>query len=111
MAEESRASRIRALNDTLRCRHVGGRIVFTTGIVALGSEMLARILAAVATFDVFSPDNDPYGEHDCATMTVLGQRIFWKIDYYDRDYEMASPDPSDPEVTLRVLTVMLAEEY
>ena len=111
MAEECKTSCIRALNDTLRCRHVGGRIVFTRGIFALGSETLARMLAAIANFHAFSPDNDPYGEHDCAAMTVLGQRIIWKIDYYDRDFEIASPDPSNPEVTLRVLTVMLAEEY
>ena len=69
------------------------------------------MLAAVARFDNFTEDNDPWGEHDCAVLTVDGRRIIFKIDYYDRNLAYHSPDASDPAVTQRVLTVMLAEEY
>lgn len=62
-------------------------------------------------FDAFSPDNDPYGEHDFGAVEIAGQRVFCKIDYYDTALEYGSPDPSDPAVTTRVLTVMLASEY
>ena len=47
----------------------------------------------------------------CGVMEVDGHRLIWKIDYYDRSRICHSPDAADPKVTVRVLTVMLAEEY
>jgi hypothetical protein len=35
----------------------------------------------------------------------------FKIDYYDKGLSFHSPDPADPTVTERIITVMLAEEY
>ena len=37
--------------------------------------------------------------------------IFFKIDYYDADLLNLSPDPANPALTCRVMTIMLAEEY
>jgi hypothetical protein len=85
--------------------------MITSGIEALGTAALARILAAVAGFDAFTADNDPHGEHDCAILTVDGIRVLFKIDYFDCDLTDHSPDPSDPSVTRRVMTVMRADEY
>jgi hypothetical protein len=113
MSEHSplKIARIRELNDQLRREQVGGRIVITPGVATLGTEEMCRVLAAVAAFDNFTEDNDPWGEHDCAVLTVGGRRIIFKIDYFDRQLVHHSPDASDPAVTTRVLTVMLAEEY
>jgi hypothetical protein len=108
---EAKTARIRALNDALRRCGRGGRIMMTAGIDALGSEKRARVLRAVAAFDNFNEDNDPYGEHDCATLRVAHIHVLFKIDHYDLELRFHSPDPSDPTVTQRVLTVMLAEEY
>jgi hypothetical protein len=52
-------------------------------------------------------------EHDFGSFDCEGQRIFWKIDYYDRasfgtGCDMGSDDPTDPAKTLRILTIMLA---
>jgi hypothetical protein len=106
-----KAARIRERNDQLRRKAIGGRVVITPGIQALGADDLRAVLLAVARFDDFTDDNDPWGEHDCATLTINGRRLMFKIDYYDRDLAYHSPDASDPAVTERVMTVMLAEEY
>ncbi|MDA9136454.1 DUF3768 domain-containing protein [Ascidiaceihabitans sp.] len=84
-------------------------MIITVGVKAL--EDVDAILRQVQLFDAFTPDNDPYGEHDFGAIRYQGQTIFWKIDYYDLDLQMHSPDPSDETVTARVLTIMLAEEY
>jgi hypothetical protein len=104
-------ARIRALNDQLRRSGRGGRVMITSGIEALGATSVARIMAAVAAFDAFTGDNDPYAEHDCAILTVDGVRVLFKLDYFDSNLAYHSPDPTDPKVTERVLTIMLAEEY
>jgi hypothetical protein len=103
--------RIAALNDILRRSLAGGTLVLTAGIVALGRERQQTILAAVAAFDSFDPDNDPYGERDFGALEAAGERVFFKIDYFDPSLACASRDPADPSVTNRVLTVMLAGEY
>jgi hypothetical protein len=111
MRDILKTARTRALNDALRRCGRGGRIMITAGLEARGSEKIARMLAAVAAFDNFTDDNDPYGEHDCAILSVDGIQVLFKIDYFDRDLAFHSSDPSDPAVTERVMTVMLAEEY
>ena len=83
----------------------------TAGVIALGQARQLTILEAVASFNTFDEDIDPYGEHDFGALDVEGERLFWKIDYYDRSLSAHSPDPADPSVTTRVLTIMLAEEY
>lgn len=109
---EGTVAAIRDLNDRFRRGEVpGGRIVVTRSIQALGSQHLETILRAVREFEDFSPENDPWREHDFGALTVEGVQIFWKIDYYDLGCHLASPDPSDPAVTTRVLTIMRAEDY
>jgi len=108
---QSPANRVRALNDAFRRTFVGGTVVITAGVEALPSEQRRAILAKVRAFDGFNEDNDPHEEHDFGVVELDNARCFWKIEYYDREMEMLSPDPADPAVTTRVLTVMLADEY
>lgn len=105
------AAAVQALNDAFRRTFVGGRVVVTAGVAALPEEVRVAAFTAVRAFNRFDAGNDPHGEHDFGAVTVSAVRVFWKIDYYDRDLRFGSPEPSDPTVTTRVLTVMLAEEY
>ena len=86
-------------------------LVTTAGVRALGEARQLEILKAVAEFDRFDGDNDPYGEHDFGAVDLGPHRLFWKIDYYDQALTNHSPDPANPTLTKRVLTIMLAEEY
>jgi hypothetical protein len=105
-------TRIAAQNDQLRQTLQGGRILFSRGVNALGPSLCSRIIAALRQFNNFQRDeDDPFGEHDFGVFEVCGRRLFFKIDYYDRNLTSASPDPSDPAITVRVLTVLLPEEY
>ena len=105
------AEGIRSLNDELRKTGTGGKTYLTGGILARGADFIAKATAAVQSFDAFTDDNDPWQEHDCAVLDVDGETVIFKIDYYDLDLQFGSPDPADPAVTRRVLTIMLAEEY
>lgn len=102
---------IRGFNDAFRRSFTGGRVVVTAGIAALTEASRDAVLAAVRGFDAFDADNDPHGEHDFGAVTAGSMSAFWKIDPYDRSMRGHSPNPADPAVTVRVLTVMLAEEY
>src|ERR1051325_10951258 len=97
--------RIRALNDELRHNLPIGNAVMTTGIAALGPEAVARIVKTIAVYDDFCHANDPYGEHDFGSFEADRHKIFFKIDYFDKGLTAHSPDPSDPSVTERVITV------
>lgn len=112
--------KIAALNDACRKYvmmpvfgklEVPCQIYMTRGIMSLPPEVQIIIAAKVRDFDSFTEDNDPHGEHDFGSFEHNGNRVFWKIDYYDQDVKYGSDDPADISRAVRVLTIMLAEEY
>ncbi len=107
---------IRALNDAFRKgeRPELGRIMITSGVrelVAAWPMGIAPVYEKVRSFDAFDEGNDPHHEHDFGSFEHCGQTLFFKIDYFDKKLECGSEDPANPDVTTRVLTIMLAEEY
>ncbi|AEG50221.1 hypothetical protein Sphch_2574 [Sphingobium chlorophenolicum L-1] len=110
-ATVDRKERIRRLNDDLRRYGRGGIVMLSAGIAALCIDEVRTILDAVRCFEDFTDDNDPYREHDLGLFRHRGERIMWKIDYFDKDRCYASSDPTNPELTARVLTVLYASEY
>ncbi len=102
-------ARIRELNDQARQSFSDCRVLVTPGVLAL--DATDAILQLVRQYSTFTPDNDPYAEHDFGSFRYGGETIFWKFDYYDLDLTMHSLDAADPAVTARVLTVLLVSEY
>ena len=109
-SEETRL--IAEINDNFRRFLTGGQIVITQGVQALTKDQQIAVLRGVTNFTDFNPDNDPHHEHDFGAIEIDGGiKIFWKIDYYDLSLTYHSPDATNPKVTRRVLTIMLASEY
>lgn len=96
---------ISMLND--KFRKSGGGVVMTNGAMALPD--VCGLMQSVRAFDDFNDDNDPHGEHDFGSVDWRGNKVFWKIDYYDKDLR-GWADPFTKECH-RVMTVMLADEY
>ncbi len=103
--------RVRALNDAFRTTFRGGRVCMSSGVASLPRDSRDEILDKVRTFNAFTEDNDPSGVHDFGVIEASGNRVFWKIDYYDAACEYGSEDPADPSKTTRVLTIFFAHEY
>lgn len=104
-------SRIRDLNDRFRTTFIGGEVFITAGVRACGQTFQSRAVELVQTFEAFTPENDPYGEHDFGSFQIEGRKVFWKIDYYNADLTAGSENPTDSGDTRRVLTILLAEEW
>ena len=120
--------RIARLNDLARrAMGVACTAVATVGFRSLPEADQSCVRELIETFDAFDEDNDPHGERDFGTIYQLAdavwtterprlrederERVFWKLDYYDRQMRFASEDAADPTVTRRVLTIMLSDEY
>lgn len=109
---------IREQNDRFRAGLASGEgcllpgtVVVTAGIRARGRDFETEAYLAVAKDTAFTEDNDPWGDHDFGVVTVKGERLYWKIDLYDRALEYGSPEPTDPAKTHRILTVLFPSEY
>ena len=121
-------ARIARLNDLARsAMGVACTAVATVGFRSLPEADQSCVRQLIETFDAFDDDNDPHGERDFGTIYQLEngswtterprvrederERVFWKLDYYDRDLSGGSEDAADPATTRRVLTIMLSDEY
>ena len=102
--ELGRTPSLADLNDAFRktCNPLA-----TPGVLAFRD--VPGLVQAVRDFDTFTPDNDPYGEHDFGALEWEGERTYWKIDYYDQTLTYGE-DPSSPDCQ-RVMTILLASEY
>jgi len=103
--KRERKELIAIVNDVFRRRGTG--FMVTPGIQTLVD--IPGVVEAIRNFDSFNEASDPHGEHDFGSIEWHGNRVFWKIDYYDWALEYGE-DPLSPRCK-RVLTIMLASEY
>ena len=85
--------------------------MITAGVEATPLDQRRSLLQKIRDFTAFEEGNDPHHEHDFGAVEDGGERFFFKIDYYDSSMEYGSPNPAEPAVTTRVLTIMRADEY
>ena len=107
----SKSARIAKLSDEFRKTGRGGKTVMTRSVANLPAEIITRAVAIAQTFTDFTEDNDPHGEHDFFGFEFAGENFFWKCDYYDKEMQFGSDDPSNTDKTTRVATLMLASDY
>lgn len=98
--------KIIALNDQLRTSFKGGRVQMTRNVYELDERLRGRALSVLARFDTF----DAASEHASGVFIFAGYAFEWRIEYRGKDGTGVSPDPSDPEQTLRVLTLYAADD-
>jgi hypothetical protein len=110
MTKDERAVEIAFYNDAFR-RTPGPRWTFSTGVAALGEPFCFAATVAVSRSGTSEASDEPDGEHDFGAVTVEGRDLVWKIDCHDITLTARSPDPANPVVTRRVMTIMLAKEY
>ena len=111
-AQAKRRATIARLNDHLRSTGEDGWTYLSRGVAKLPTAIREDVIRAIRLFCDFTPENDPRGEHDGATLEVGEYRIAWKIDYYTRGQQQgAKVDPTDQATTLRVMTIMFVEAY
>jgi hypothetical protein len=99
------AAAIASANDEFR--RAGWGFMLTVGVQGL--EDVVGLVEQVRSFSVFTEENDPYGEHDFGSFTWYGEKVYWKIDYYDQTLS-GGMSPLSPDCR-RILTIMLASEY
>jgi hypothetical protein len=107
----NKRARIIELNDKLRTTFKGGRVQMTPAVYNLDPHLRGRALWAMARCTKF----DDRSDHDWGIMIFAGYAFEWRIEYRAKDGTGISPDPTDPDKTLRVLTLcairdMLAEQ-
>src|SRR3984885_4135391 len=94
-------AKIIELNDQLRTTFKGGRVQMTRNVYDLDDRLRGRALSVMARYSTF----DDASEHDWGVFIFAGFSFEWRIEYHGKDGIGVSPDPADPEKTLRVLTL------
>ncbi len=99
-------TKIIELNDQLRTSFRGGRVQMTPAVYALDPQLRGRALSVLSRYSKFGEDD----EHDHGIFIFAGYSFEWHIEYRASHGGGRSPDPADPNQTLRVLTLYVTDD-
>lgn len=88
---------------------ISGKAVLSPGVEALPDAIRDLAVFQTATFETFTADYDPNGEHDFGCFLLEDHIVYWQIQYLDRDGKCHSRPPTN--ISSRLMTIMLADEY
>jgi Protein of unknown function (DUF3768) len=94
-------SKIIELNDRFRSTFKGGRVQMSRSVYELEPRLRGRALWVLSKYKKFDPDS----EHDWGTFIFGGYAFEWWIEYRSTAGLDQSPDPANPDMTFRVLTL------
>jgi hypothetical protein len=103
---DHRTDTIRALNDAARATFTGCLVLLTDAFEALPLTTRAQVLKKVREYDDF--DDTRFPEHRVGYLDHEGEVYIFEIIYRDLTLQTHSPDPANPRVTRRVLTIGIA---
>lgn len=86
-----------------------------TGYYETDQPLFYKVLQTIIGLgeEHFNEDNDPHQEHDMAFVDVMGEKFFFKIDYYDSTFTSfaGAENLLDDSKCFRVLTVGHSSDY
>ena len=88
-----------------------GKVVMTRGVAEQSEKFQRELITKVITFDAFDSDSDPYGWHEMGVIEIGDQTVWFKIDLLDVNYAYGAEDPTNPDQTRRVMTLLFPSEY
>jgi hypothetical protein len=105
---DHRTDTIRAQNDLARTTFTGCVVILTAGFEVLPLTIQSHVLKSVRDFTQFDEVIDT--EHRFGVIEYQGGEYFFHIEYRYLTLQAHSPDPANPRVTRRDLTIGLVTE-
>ena len=88
-----------------------GKVVMTRGVAEQSADFQRELITKVIGFDAFDNDSDPYGWHEMGVIEIGDQTVWFKIDLLDVNYAYGAEDPTNPDQTRRVMTLLFPSKY
>lgn len=102
------------LNDQFRKgEQTNKQLSFSPKVEALPETEKQKLLEAVKKIDFYleTPVVSFLSFHSLGLVSIDDTEYLWEIDYYDKSCNSLSRNPTDPNCTTRILTILQRDEY